>query len=62
LDDPEFQQSLKQVLGNDGNNEESLKGMEAMLKSLEKVMLGGADGDNDFGTEAFAEVLKEAGI
>ncbi len=50
------------MLGNEGNNEESLKGMEAMLKSLEKVMLGGADGDNDFGPEAFAEVLKEAGI
>ena len=34
FDDTNFQESLKQVLNNNGNQEESLKGMEAMMKGL----------------------------
>ena len=53
FDDANFQDSLKQVLNNEGNQEESLKGMEAMLKGLQSVMeqVGGLpdgeDGEDD---------------
>lgn len=51
FEDGDFQEQLKKVLNSEGNQEESLKGMEAMLKSLQSVMesVGGLpdDGDDD---------------
>ena len=67
FDEAEFQESMKQVLNSDGDNEESLKGMESMLKSLQGIMQTvGVDGkegeEDDFSAEAFQKAMHEAGI
>lgn len=58
---------MKQVLNSEGDNEESLKGMESMLKSLQGIMqtVGvdskeGAGVEDDFSPEAFAKAMQEA--
>jgi len=63
--DQEFQNTLKNVMGGQGTNEDAMKGFESMLQNLQKVMTDqmgdgvAEDGDDLADDDMFKEMMKK---
>ena len=55
----DFQSKLNEILGDDVNNQEAVKGVESMLKSLEKLMKEGNIG-GELNDDLFKETIGQA--